>query len=229
MGGVPAPLAVRVTGAIASLRAMAPSAVTTVLKSHFRLARNCLKGTVGDAINLILATAAYNCEKWMRASAPMLLFIGGAIISIGYMTPPLSVYGTRYANHCAPPQTALLAGDSSCRSVPHIMRPLHNMGRTKISGYGNSEALRCFLWNFAQGVGRRARVGRSKARRRSPNFFDRSGQQDGCVIQVYYIQFLPSTRLREELTRLTANSIIDVEKPYSIPRNAASVTFTKVY
>ena len=45
------------------------------LKNDFRLARNYLKGTVGDAINLILAAAAFNCKKWMRAAAQMLLFI----------------------------------------------------------------------------------------------------------------------------------------------------------
>ena len=149
---------------------MAPSAVTTVSKSHFRLARNCLKGTVGDAINLILATAAYNCEKWMRASAPMLLFIGGAIISIGYMTPPLSVYGTRYANHCAPPQTALLAGDSSCRSVPHIMRSLHNMGRTKISGY--------FLRHFGEKF--------------CDNFSDKIKHKEQLILKNYGISMLNS-------------------------------------
>ena len=44
------------------------------LKSDFRLARNYLKGTVGDAINLILAAAAFNCKKWMRATAQILFF-----------------------------------------------------------------------------------------------------------------------------------------------------------
>ena len=44
------------------------------LKSDFRLARNYLKGTIGDVINLILAAAAFNCKKWMRAAAQMLLF-----------------------------------------------------------------------------------------------------------------------------------------------------------
>ena len=44
------------------------------LKSDFRLARNYLKGTIGDAINLILAAAAFNYKKWMRAAAQMLLF-----------------------------------------------------------------------------------------------------------------------------------------------------------
>lgn len=45
------------------------------LKSDFRLARNYLKGTIGDAINLLLAVAAFNCKKWMRALAEGLFFV----------------------------------------------------------------------------------------------------------------------------------------------------------
>jgi IS5 family transposase len=44
------------------------------LKNHFRLARNYLKGTMGDAINLLLAAAAFNCKKWLNALAQGLLF-----------------------------------------------------------------------------------------------------------------------------------------------------------
>jgi IS5 family transposase len=36
------------------------------LKSDHRLKRNYLKGVVGDAINLMLAAAAFNLKKWMR-------------------------------------------------------------------------------------------------------------------------------------------------------------------
>ncbi len=36
------------------------------LKSDFRLSRNYLKGIAGDAINLLLAAAAWNLKKWMR-------------------------------------------------------------------------------------------------------------------------------------------------------------------
>ena len=43
------------------------------LKNDFRLARNYLKGTVGDAINLLLAAAAFNCRKWMNAVTQGLL------------------------------------------------------------------------------------------------------------------------------------------------------------
>lgn len=45
------------------------------LKNDFRLARNYLKGTIGDAINLLLAAAAFNCKKWMKAVAERLLFV----------------------------------------------------------------------------------------------------------------------------------------------------------
>ena len=45
------------------------------LKNDFRLARNYLKGTIGDAINLLLAAAAFNCRKWMNALAQGLSFI----------------------------------------------------------------------------------------------------------------------------------------------------------
>ena len=45
------------------------------LKSDFRLARNYLKGTIGDAINLLLAAAAFNFRKWMRALAASLFFV----------------------------------------------------------------------------------------------------------------------------------------------------------
>jgi IS5 family transposase len=45
------------------------------LKTDFRLARNFLKGTIGDAVNLLLAAAAYNCRKWMKALAEGLLFV----------------------------------------------------------------------------------------------------------------------------------------------------------
>jgi len=36
------------------------------LKSDFRPLRNYLKGSVGDSINLMLASAAYNFKKLMR-------------------------------------------------------------------------------------------------------------------------------------------------------------------
>jgi IS5 family transposase len=48
------------------------------LKADFRMARNYLKGVLGDAINLLLAVAAFNCKKWMnalRASVLVSLFL----------------------------------------------------------------------------------------------------------------------------------------------------------
>ena len=43
------------------------------LQYTFRLARNYLKGTIGDTINLLLAAAAFNCKKWLNALAQGLL------------------------------------------------------------------------------------------------------------------------------------------------------------
>ena len=45
------------------------------LKSDFRLARNYLKGAIGDTINLLLAAAAFNCRKWLNALAQGLIFV----------------------------------------------------------------------------------------------------------------------------------------------------------
>lgn len=36
------------------------------LKSDFRLARNYLKGSVGDDINLLMAATAWNLKKWLK-------------------------------------------------------------------------------------------------------------------------------------------------------------------
>lgn len=50
-------------------RRSAIEAVISHVKHDFRMARNYLKGTSGDTINLLLAAAAYNFKKWMRATA----------------------------------------------------------------------------------------------------------------------------------------------------------------
>ena len=52
------------------------------LKNNFRLARNYLKGTLGDAINLLLAVAAFNLRKWMRAVAQMIFFALCSLLAI---------------------------------------------------------------------------------------------------------------------------------------------------
>lgn len=43
------------------------------LKSDFRLARNYLKGAIGDQMNVLLAATAYNLAKWMRESISVFL------------------------------------------------------------------------------------------------------------------------------------------------------------
>ena len=44
------------------------------LKSDYRLARNFLKGSLGDEINIMLAACAYNLKKWMRWYASFFCF-----------------------------------------------------------------------------------------------------------------------------------------------------------
>ena len=50
-------------------RRSAVEAVISHVKQDFRMARNYLKGAIGDTINLLLAAAAFNFRKWMRATA----------------------------------------------------------------------------------------------------------------------------------------------------------------
>ena len=45
------------------------------LKSDYRLARNFLKGSVGDSLNLMLAAAAFNFKKWMQQVQEIFLAI----------------------------------------------------------------------------------------------------------------------------------------------------------
>jgi Transposase domain (DUF772). len=52
------------------------------LKSDFRLARNYLKGTLGDTINLLMAATAFNCVKWMKALPQNLFFVLTALWTI---------------------------------------------------------------------------------------------------------------------------------------------------
>jgi len=42
--------------------------VISHLKHQYRLARCFLKGFVGDQVNLLLAAAAWNLKKWLRAA-----------------------------------------------------------------------------------------------------------------------------------------------------------------
>lgn len=50
-------------------RRSAIEATNSHVKHDFRMLRNYLKGTIGDTINLLLAAAAYNFMKLMRATA----------------------------------------------------------------------------------------------------------------------------------------------------------------
>jgi IS5 family transposase len=43
------------------------------LKSDFRLARNYLKGTLGDHMNVLLAATAFNLKKWMNQAPDFIL------------------------------------------------------------------------------------------------------------------------------------------------------------
>ncbi len=50
------------------------------LKSDHRLSRNCLKGFVGDEINLLMAATAFNLKKWMNNYLQMLLGLVFALV-----------------------------------------------------------------------------------------------------------------------------------------------------
>ncbi|MBR1723091.1 MAG: IS5 family transposase [Treponema sp.] len=52
------------------------------VKNDFRLARNYLKGTIGDAINLLLAVAAFNFRKWMRAVIQKMFFVICSLLAV---------------------------------------------------------------------------------------------------------------------------------------------------
>ncbi len=45
------------------------------LKSDFRLARNYLKGTLGDHLNVVLAATAFNLKKWMNQVPDIILYL----------------------------------------------------------------------------------------------------------------------------------------------------------
>ena len=61
------------------------------LKHDFRLQRNWLKGSQGDAINLLMAACAWNLRKWMVAFF-LALFIG----LIGHYGVLQNTTGTHY-------------------------------------------------------------------------------------------------------------------------------------
>jgi len=47
------------------------------LKNDYRMARNYLKGFVGDQINLLMAATAWNMKKWMNDFIHALIFLYG--------------------------------------------------------------------------------------------------------------------------------------------------------
>jgi IS5 family transposase len=49
------------------------------LKSDFRMARNFLKGAIGDSMNVMLAAAAWNFKKWMRLASLFISFLESLI------------------------------------------------------------------------------------------------------------------------------------------------------
>jgi IS5 family transposase len=61
------------------------------LKSDFRLLRNYLKGSVGDAINLMLAAAAYNFKKLMRQLLAYLFLRFAAIMPMMGTSPHAAI------------------------------------------------------------------------------------------------------------------------------------------
>ena len=54
------------------------------LKSDFRMARNYLKGKLGDQINVMMAACAWNMKKWMRASLFALIWRGLKRCQLGW-------------------------------------------------------------------------------------------------------------------------------------------------
>lgn len=57
-----------------NLRRSAIEPIIGHLKNDFRMARNFLKHTLGDAINALMAAAAFNFKKWMRRWAGAFYF-----------------------------------------------------------------------------------------------------------------------------------------------------------
>lgn len=68
-------------------RRSAVEATISHVKHDFHMLRNYLKGVAGDTINLLLAAAAFNFRKWMRATAPIFF----VLFLIEKITPRLQV------------------------------------------------------------------------------------------------------------------------------------------
>lgn len=70
-------------------RRSAIEGINSHLKFDFRMLRNYLKGIIGDTINLLMAAAAFNFKKWMRATAMEFFVLFFA-----------SFFGARYEPYC---------------------------------------------------------------------------------------------------------------------------------
>ncbi len=66
------------------------------VKHDFRMAKNYLKGALGDVLNLFLAAAAFNFKKWMRKAAQALsFFLNFALASFLYWFISWLGYGSQ--------------------------------------------------------------------------------------------------------------------------------------
>ena len=52
------------------------------LKSDYRLGRNCYKGIVGDAVNVMLAAAAYNFKRAMTLLLRLIVIIEESVLRL---------------------------------------------------------------------------------------------------------------------------------------------------
>ena len=66
------------------------------LKSDHRMMRNYLKGTLGDAINTMMATAAYNMRHWMNKNA-LQFFVSWLRVLVGCLENVILANEKQYA------------------------------------------------------------------------------------------------------------------------------------
>lgn len=76
------------------------------LKSDHRMMRNYLKGTLGDAVNTLIAAAAYNMRHWMNKNA-LSSFVSWLLALVGRLENVLFGNENQYA--CWPSTLAVVA------------------------------------------------------------------------------------------------------------------------
>ena len=76
------------------------------LKSDYRMMRNYLKGTLGDAINTLMAAAAYNMRHWMNKNA-LSSFVSWLKTLVGRLENVL--FGNENKSACLCPTLAVVA------------------------------------------------------------------------------------------------------------------------